>query len=50
MAFYNAGRELAESYGLGWGMKWPDTNQTALHIRLNRGECRHQIKFYPDLP
>jgi len=38
MVFYYAGEALAEAYGLGWGMKWGDTNQTVLHVRLNRGE------------
>jgi hypothetical protein len=38
MAFYRAGEALAEAYGLGWGMKWADNNQTVLHVRLNRGE------------
>lgn len=39
MALYTAGQELAVACGLGWGMKWGDTNQTVLHIRLNRGEA-----------
>lgn len=38
MAFHYAGEALAGAYGLGWGMKWADTNQTVLHVRLNRGE------------
>ena len=38
MAFYYAGEALAKSFGLGWGMKWGDTNQQVLHIRMNRGE------------
>lgn len=38
-AFYNAGLALAEAFGLGWGMKWSDTDQTVLHIRLNRGDA-----------
>lgn len=39
MAFHYAGEALAEAYGLGWGMKWADANQTVLHVRLNRGEA-----------
>jgi hypothetical protein len=38
MVLYYAGEALAEAYGLGWGMRWADTNQTVLHVRLNRGE------------
>jgi len=37
-AFYDAGKALAESMGLGFGMKWADVNQTVLHVRLNRGQ------------
>ena len=39
MAFYYAGEALAKAHGLGWGMRWGDTNQTVLHIELNRAEA-----------
>jgi len=38
MTLFYAGEALAEAYGLGWGMKWGDTNQRVLYLRLNRGE------------
>ena len=39
LSSFAAGKALAESYGLGFGMRWADTKKTALHIRLKRGEA-----------